>query len=61
MDEQEFIDVVINQDESMAGFLEALIDQKREETGSYNIQIHQVVPLGNDRFTVILHKKVSEF
>ncbi|MGE6752742.1 hypothetical protein ACQKFO_04810 [Rossellomorea sp. NPDC071047] len=52
MKEQFFIDIEAS--DSLSETLQKLIDTKRAETGSHNVFIQNVIPLGDKRFTVIL-------
>ncbi|MDM5154872.1 hypothetical protein QUF88_13880 [Bacillus sp. DX1.1] len=61
MNEQEFIDIVLEENDSLAFVLNQIVEQKKEETGSYNIAVQNVIPVRKNHFTVILHKVVSNF
>lgn len=52
MKEQFFIDIEVS--DSLSDTLQNLIDTKRAETGSHNVFIQNVIPLGDKCFTVIL-------
>ena len=52
MKEQFFIDIEVT--DSLSATLQNLVDTKRTETGSHNVFIQNVIPLGDTRFTVIL-------
>ncbi|MDT9027342.1 hypothetical protein [Rossellomorea yichunensis] len=52
MKEQFFIDIEVS--DSLSATLQHLIDTKSAETGSQNVYIQNVIPLGDKRFTVIL-------
>ncbi|WP_404452183.1 hypothetical protein LG329_17795 [Virgibacillus necropolis] len=59
MEDQEFIDIELNNNESLAGILQEVVEKKREETGSYNIIVQNVIPVGGNQFTIILREVVS--
>ncbi len=61
MSEQEFIDVKINESDSLANILDELVNKRREETGSYNIFVQNVIPVGQNHFTIILHTIVNSY
>ncbi|WP_001005209.1 MULTISPECIES: hypothetical protein [Bacillus cereus group] len=61
MNEQEFIDIILEEGESLAHILNKIVEQRREETGSYNITVQNVIPVREKYFTVILCKVVSNF
>ncbi|HEK9099532.1 hypothetical protein KFD70_00370 [Bacillus pfraonensis] len=61
MNEQEFIDIILEEEDSLAHILNEIVEQKREETGSYNITVQHVIPVREKHFTVILCKIVSDF
>ncbi|WP_147532257.1 hypothetical protein [Bacillus marasmi] len=61
MREQEFIDVKMNESDSLANILEELVNKRRKETGSYNIFVQDVIPVGQNRFTIILRTVVESF
>ncbi|MGP4078362.1 hypothetical protein ACTWQL_00485 [Pseudalkalibacillus sp. R45] len=55
MNEQLFIDVSLTSEDSLAEVLSQIVDEKREESGSYDVTVHNVIPVGQNRFTVILN------
>ncbi|MDZ5609026.1 hypothetical protein U2I54_18645 [Bacillus pseudomycoides] len=61
MNEQEFIDIILEEEDSLAHILNQLVEKRREETGSYNITVQNVIPVRENHFTVILYKIVSDF
>lgn len=61
MKEQEFIDIELRESESFATILEELVNKRREETGSYNIVVQNVIPVGQNCFTVILNTMVTGY
>ncbi|TMN23049.1 hypothetical protein [Lentibacillus cibarius] len=61
MEDQQFIDIELKESESLANMLGELLNQKREETGSYNIFVQNVIPVGQNHFTVILNTVVTGY
>ncbi len=61
MEDQQFIDIELKESESLANMLGELLNQKREETGSYNIFVQNVIPVGQNHFTVILNTVVTDY
>jgi hypothetical protein len=61
MKDQEYIDIELKDHESLAELLQQIVDKRREETGSYNIFVQNVIPVGHNRFTVILHSVVINY
>ncbi|MFC0523269.1 hypothetical protein ACFFGV_06620 [Pontibacillus salicampi] len=61
MEKQEFFDITVQPTESLAEALDQLITDRKRETGSYNISVHQVVQVRANVFTVILNTTVTSF
>ncbi len=53
--EQLFIDVSLTSEVSLAKILTKIVEEKRKESGSYDVTVHNVIPVGQNRFTVILN------
>lgn len=59
MNEQKFIDLKMNPDETLAGKLESLVDQIREETGTYDVEVNQVLMHDQFHYTIIIARVAS--
>ncbi|MEI2663167.1 hypothetical protein [Rossellomorea sp. LJF3] len=61
MKDQEFIDIVLGDDESLAALLETIVDQKREELGTHAVYVQEVISTYGKGFTVILEIRRSSY
>jgi hypothetical protein len=61
MKDQEFIDIVLGEDESLAALLQTLVTQKREELGTHAVYVQEVISTYGNGFTVILEISRSTY
>ncbi|PFG06354.1 hypothetical protein [Bacillus sp. es.034] len=61
MKDQEFIDIVLGEDESLAALLQTIVNQKREELGTHSVYVQEVISTYDSAFTVILEISRSTY
>ncbi|UXH45066.1 hypothetical protein N5C46_03080 [Rossellomorea vietnamensis] len=61
MKDQEFIEIVLGEDESLAALLQTLVTQKREELGTHAVYVQEVISTYGNGFTVILEISRSTY
>lgn len=61
MKDQEFIDIVLGEDESLAALLQTLLTQKKEELGTHAVYVQEVISTYGNGYTVILEINRSTY
>ncbi|MGG3916354.1 hypothetical protein [Rossellomorea vietnamensis] len=61
MKDQEFIDIELGEDESLAALLQTIVNQKREELGTHSVYVQEVISTYDSAFTVILEISRSTY
>ncbi|MCR8847429.1 hypothetical protein NQ095_03345 [Rossellomorea sp. SC111] len=61
MKDQEFIDIVLGEEESLAALLQRIVTQKREELGTHAVYVQEIVSTYDNGFTVILEISRSTY
>ncbi|MCC5802457.1 hypothetical protein [Rossellomorea vietnamensis] len=61
MKDQEFIDIVLGEDESLADLLQTIVTDKREELGTHAVYVQEIVSTYDNGFTVILEISRSTY
>ncbi|PFA67062.1 hypothetical protein CN378_11820 [Bacillus sp. AFS015802] len=61
MKDQEFMDIELGKDESLAALMRKIVTQKREESGSQAVYVQEVVSTDENRFTIILEINHSPY
>jgi hypothetical protein len=61
MKDQEFIDIVLGEDESLAALLQTIVSHKREELGTHAVYVQEVISTYDNGYTVILEISRSTY
>ncbi|CAN7395429.1 hypothetical protein [Rossellomorea sp. LjRoot5] len=61
MKDQEFIDIELGEDESLASLLQSIVTQKREELGTHAVYVQEIISTYDNGFTVILETSQSTY
>jgi hypothetical protein len=61
MKDQEFMDIELGDNESLASLLQTIVTQKREELGTQSVYVKEVVSTNQNDFTIILEVSHSPF
>ncbi|QHE61600.1 hypothetical protein FHE72_11670 [Rossellomorea vietnamensis] len=61
MKDQEFIDIVLGEDESLAALLQTIVTHKRKELGTHAVYVQEVISTYDNGYTVILEISRSTY
>ncbi|MGF2614802.1 hypothetical protein FZC84_08135 [Rossellomorea vietnamensis] len=61
MKDQQFVDIALQENHSLAEVLQQIVENKREEIGSHDVTVQEVIPTGEYRYTVILNTIVTPY
>ncbi|WP_230980906.1 hypothetical protein [Rossellomorea arthrocnemi] len=61
MKDQEFMDIELGENESLAALLQTIVTQKREEIGTHAVYVQEVISTYGKRLTVILEISRSPY
>ncbi|TYS14031.1 hypothetical protein FZC78_19425 [Rossellomorea vietnamensis] len=59
MNNQQFVDIKLQENHSLAEVLQQIIENKRKEIGSHQDVVQEVIPTGENKYTVILNSMVA--
>lgn len=61
MNDQQFVDIRLQENHSLAEVLQQLVENKREEIGSHQVAVQEVIPTGENKYTVILNMVTASY
>ncbi|MGD6966204.1 hypothetical protein ACQCVP_07240 [Rossellomorea vietnamensis] len=61
MNDQQFVDIKLQENHSLAEVLQQIIENKRKEIGSHQVVVQEVIPTGENKYTVILNSMVASY
>ncbi|MGM0846268.1 MAG: hypothetical protein ACQEUT_14930 [Bacillota bacterium] len=61
MNNQQFVDIRLQENHSLAQVLQQIVENKREETGSHHVVVQEVIQTGELQYTVILNTVIREY
>ncbi|MGD6801287.1 hypothetical protein FZC79_14325 [Rossellomorea vietnamensis] len=61
MKDQQFVDITLEENHSLAEVLQQIVENKREEIGSHDVMVQEVIPTGENKYTVIFNMVVASY
>jgi predicted ATP-grasp superfamily ATP-dependent carboligase len=55
------VDIRLQENHSLAEVLQQIVENKREEIGSHQVVVQEVIPTGENKYTVILNMVLASY